>query len=268
MESAVTLAHAGWMRLSQLADPAECKLTAHVVRAMRRLDRSIFLTEAEYEANPQHKGVNPWKGFNLAEDFDLDFIECDPHICDALTSYLGDYRILDRKFVCGIPTSEVPDWVKSRLGQVANLGAYVRPELRDVTYFHGIDYHQDLIDYPGREADFLTLYVYLTDTGQDDAPLTVLEGSHKRGAAVFPHDLDEYLYCPELTLMGSAGSVMLWHACTLHATKPNKSSVPRVSLRYVLAKGTGGELDAINADIRPLSLESTRRDLDAEGRAL
>ena len=40
-----------------------------------------------------------------------------------------------------------------------------------------------------READFVTLYVYLHPVGRADAPLHVLEGSHSLGASVFPHDL-------------------------------------------------------------------------------
>ena len=62
-----------------------------------------------------------------------------------------------------MPATAVPDWLKARIlgNPVNNLGAYVRPQYRDVTYFYGIDFHQDLIDYKAREADFLTLYVYL-----------------------------------------------------------------------------------------------------------
>ncbi len=70
-----------------------------------------------------------------------------------------------------------------------NLGAYVKPQNRDITYFYGIDFHQDLIDYKDREADFLTLYIYLHPVTKADAPLYLLEGSHKLGGSVFPHDL-------------------------------------------------------------------------------
>ena len=56
-----------------------------------------------------------------------------------------------------------------------HLGAFVRPEFRDVTYFYGIDFHQDLIDYKNRPADFLTLYVYLHPVTRSDAPLFLLD---------------------------------------------------------------------------------------------
>ena len=77
----------------------------------------------------------------------------------------------------------MPAWLKARIhgNPVNNLGAYVRPEYRDVTYFYGIDFHQDLIDYKDREADFLTLYVYLHPVTPADAPLFLLEDSHRAG---------------------------------------------------------------------------------------
>ena len=62
------------------------------------------------------------------------------------------YEILNKKIVCGVPESSVPPWLRARIlgNPVNNLGAYVRPEYRDITYFYGIDFHQDLIDYKNR----------------------------------------------------------------------------------------------------------------------
>ena len=91
-----------------------------------------------------------------------------------MTALLGPgYEILNKKVVCGVPARSIPDWLKTRIhgNPVNNLGAYVRPQNRDVTYFYGIDFHQDLIDYKEREADFLTLYVYLHPVTRADAPL-------------------------------------------------------------------------------------------------
>jgi len=164
------------------------------VRAVRRFDSGLFLTEAEFDANPQYKGVNPEPGRNLLERFDgrLGFVEAAPQVVEALTATLGEgYQILDRKLVCGVPARAVPDWLMARIAgnPVNNLGAYVRPEFRDVTYFMGIDFHQDLIDHKGRDADFITLYVYLHRVSRADAPLFLLEDSHSLGATVFPHEL-------------------------------------------------------------------------------
>ena len=164
------------------------------IHADRGFDGSLFLSEAEFDADPQYTGVNPKPGRNLLERFEdqLGFIECSPAIVSALTTLLGSgYEILNRKIVCGLPDSILPTWVKTRIagGMVNNLGCFMRPEYRDMTYFYGIDFHQDLIDYKDRDADFVTLYSYLHPVTAQDAPLFLLDGSHRLGATVFPHDL-------------------------------------------------------------------------------
>ena len=146
----------------QRLEAGACERLLADIRATRRFDDSLFLSEAEFDADPQYTGVNPRPGRNLLEAFEdqLGFVERAPHIVEALTSLLGEgYEILNRKIVCGVPESSVPAWLRARIlgNPVNNLGAYVRPEYRDITYFYGIDFHQDLIDYKDREADFLTL---------------------------------------------------------------------------------------------------------------
>ena len=132
------------------------------LRADRRYDSSLFQDEADFDADPQYRGVNPRPGRNQLERFgdDLGFVERSPQIVSGLTALLGPgYRIMDRKVVCGVPAKSIPPWLKARFAgnPVNNLGAYVKPHFRDVTYFYGIDFHQDLIDYKEREADFVTL---------------------------------------------------------------------------------------------------------------
>jgi hypothetical protein len=167
---------------------------------------------------------------------------------------------------------------------VNNLGAYVRPQYRDVTYFYGIDFHQDLIDYKQREADFLTLYVYLHPVTRADAPLYLLEGSHQLGGSVFPHNLTrigdtDWLYrnaehgevvARQRILTGDTGFAAIWHACTLHGTQPDAADHERISLRYLVARRHDGPtgLDAVNARLKgPLSLSDTRADLAPDGSA-
>ena len=185
-----------------------------------------------------------------------------------------------------MPAGSVPDWLKARIlgNPVNNLGAYVRPQYRDVTYFYGIDFHQDLIDYKAREADFLTLYIYLHPVTRADAPLYLLEGSHRLGGSVFPHNLTrigdkDWLYvngehgevvARQKILTGGTGFAAMWHACTLHGTQPDAADHERISLRYLIArKGAGPSgMDAVNAKLRgPLSMVSTRADLAADGSA-
>jgi hypothetical protein len=260
-----------------------------LLRADRRYDETLFLSEAAFDADPQYRGVNPRPGRNLLErlDGELAFIEQAPQIVEGLTALLGPgYRIMDRKVVCGVPAKSIPDWLKQRIAgnPVNNLGAYVKPQLRDVTYFYGIDFHQDLIDHREREADFVTLYIYLHKVTRADAPLFVLENSHSLGASVFPHDLthrgeDAWLYrngavgevmTRQTVLTGEAGFAGLWHACTLHGTQPDDGDEERISIRYLLgpADGIRGGIHDINASLGvPMSLPATRVDLDAAGAA-
>ncbi len=278
----------GFHRFGQPLDGGTCGRLLADLKADRPWDSDLFLDEKAFDADPHYRGVNPRAGRNLLERFAgrLDFIEQSPQIVAGLAAVLGEgYRILDRKVVCGVPDSAMPAWLKARIAgnPVNNLGPYVRPQYRDVTYFYGIDFHQDLIDFKGREADFLTLYVYLSRVGPADSPLYLLEGSHRLGAARFPHDLQRTspghwrycsgghaLDCRQIMLLGEAGSVSMWHACTLHGTQPDASDHERISLRYLFerAAGSAAGMDLINAGLKgPLQLDDTRMDLDADGAA-
>jgi hypothetical protein len=270
-------------------DAAAASALLAKIRALRTFDADLFLSEAEFDADPQYIGVNPAPGRNLLERFeaDLAFVEQDPAIVAAVSALLGDgYEILLKKLICGVPASVVPGWLKARIAgnPVNNLGAYVKAPFRDITYFYGIDFHQDLIDYKDREADFITLYVYLHDVGAHDAPLFLLEDSHKLGGTLFPHDLtrngEGWLYrdgrghevqTRQHLLTGKTGYAAMWHACTLHGTQPDAADNERLSLRYLIARKPGVAapgMDAVNAPLLgPLSLEATRKDLDARGAA-
>ena len=282
----------GYHRFDAPADPAAAWRLLAKIRATRAFDGRLFLSEADFDADPQYTGVNPRPGRNLLEAFedDLAFVERDPMIVAGLTELLGPgYETLNKKVVCGVPASAVPAWLKARItdNPVNNLGAYVRPEHRDVTYFYGIDFHQDLIDFKDRDADFVTLYVYLHPVGRHDAPLYVLEESHKLGATLFPHDLTRdgpgwrygdrrggEVATRQTTLVGGAGFTAMWHACTLHGTQPDAADNERLSLRYLFAKrqghgsGVRAGIDDVNATLRgPIRLDATRLDLDEKGAA-
>jgi hypothetical protein len=270
-------------------DVQACDDLLAAIRATRDFDGSLFLSEADFDADPQYTGVNPRPGRNLLDTFEgrLGFVEQAPHLVEALSALLGaDYEILNRKVVCGVPASAMPQWLKTRIhgNPVNNLGAYVRPEYRDVTYFYGIDFHQDLIDYKAREADFVTLYIYLHPVTRADAPLFLLEGSHGLGGAVFPHDLtaagpEAWTYrngaygeteVSQRVLTGDTGFAAVWHACTLHGTQPDAADHERISLRYLVARRGARDtgIDRVNATLQgPLSLSDTRADLAADGSA-
>jgi hypothetical protein len=273
----------------QPLDAEVCAGLLNALKATRDFGSALFLSEEEFDADPLYTGVNPRPGRNLLERFEaqLGFVEQAPQIVEGITALLGpDYEILNKKVVCGVPAGSVPDWLRKRIlgNPVNNLGAYVRPQYRDVTYFYGIDFHQDLIDYKAREADFLTLYIYLHPVSRADAPLYLLEGSHQLGGSVFPHNLTrigdtDWLYrngehgevvARQRVLTGDTGFAAMWHACTLHGTQPDAADHERISLRYLVARRHDGPtgLDAVNARLEgPLSLTDTRADLAADGSA-
>jgi hypothetical protein len=278
----------GYHMFDAPVDPAAAARLLAQIRATRAFDGSLFLSEAAFDADPQYVGVNPRPGRNLLERFEaeLGFVERDPAIVAGLTELLGDgYETMNKKVVCGVPATAVPTWLKARItdNPVNNLGAYVRPEYRDITYFYGIDFHQDLIDFKDRDADFVTLYVYLHPVGAHDAPLYLLEESHRLGGTRFPHDLARAgggwryrdgrggeVSARQVMLTGGAGFTAMWHACTLHGTQPDAADNERLSLRYLFAKrpGARGGLDAVNASLRgPVRLGDTRADLDEKGAA-
>ncbi|WP_339930108.1 phytanoyl-CoA dioxygenase family protein [uncultured Brevundimonas sp.] len=271
-------------------DPVAATALLNAVHATRAFGPDLFIDEADFLADPQFRGVNPRPGRNLVDRIEasLDFVERDPAIVAGLSELLGaGYQTLDRKLVCGVPRDWMPDWVRARTEgkAVNNLGPYIRPDYRDITYFAGIDFHQDLIDHPARTADFVTLYIYLHPVTAVDAPLFVLEGSQTLASTLFPHDLtpaggDAWTYgdgrggsttVTQRMLTGDTGYAAVWHACTLHGTQQDTAEHPRLSLRYLLAKASeAGEagIDAVNRALGgPLSLAATRRDLAEDGSA-
>ncbi len=280
----------GFADLGRVIDPAACASLLSEIRRRRQFDADMFLTERAFMADPQMKGVNPRPGRNLLDGFqqELDCVEGHASLGQLLTALLGSgYTILDKKLVCGVPERWIPDWLVRRIkgNPVNNLGAYVRPEYRDVTYFYGIDFHQDIIDWSGREADFVTLYVYLHGVGPSDAPLQLLSDSHRLGATRFPHRLEKSengatwwryggdaevaMDCRQTMMVGGAGYAALWHPFTLHGTQPHAGDSERISLRYLIAKSDNAQdafIDTVNATIAgALSMSDTRGDLAEDG---
>ena len=274
----------GYTGFSNLFDPVAAKNLLDAVMSTRRFDSSLFLSEQEWEASPKtHKNTNPGPGFNVLEKFPekLDFVEKNEHFCRLLNELLGkNYRILTKKLVCRLSWSKVPDWLQHHVrGNPCNtFGAYMRPEYRDITYFLDNDLHQDVQDVARmppatREHRYITLYVYLDDVTESDAPVHLLPGTHVLGATPFQHDVryesdkDKWLYTSStgeniesrmLKLTGKGGHAGLWHSCLVHGAPPVKEGHLRISLRYLIGCGANTEncgLDEINKHIRgPLYL--------------
>ncbi len=267
------------------------------MRNSRDFGPNLFLEENEYLKQKDHFGTNPTPTFNFLNDFerDLAIVERDDRVMKTLSEVLGeDYQIVLKKAVCGVPEAWIPAWIRKKIEgvNVANLGPYIKKEFRDITYFRGIDFHQDIIDWPQGSTDldpstFLTLYVYLHDVDEFDSPLHILPGTHRYGASLFPHQLikkedcwtyhDDFgnaLESQDTLLLGKAGFVGLWHNCLLHGTQPVKheSDKFRLSIRYLIGKSnarkTKTAIDSINENIcGPLTPIRTRNDLDLKGRA-
>src|SRR4051812_5103097 len=100
----------GYHQFDNPVDPEAASRLLAALRADRRYDASLFQSEAEFDADPQYRGVNPRPGRNLLERFagDLGFVERAPHIVAALTALLGPgYQVMDRKVVCGVPAKSI-----------------------------------------------------------------------------------------------------------------------------------------------------------------
>jgi len=283
----------GVHHLEHRVDSFAARELLRAVHNDRAFGPGLFMAERDFKANPVFKGVNPRLGRNLAEklhDLTL-FVDDDPVVRQALSVVLGEgYSVMDKKFVCGIPQEWIPDWVKQYIVEtgVKNLGPYMRPEYRDITYFSGIDFHQDIIDWPSMGPKFITLYVYLDDVGLKDAPLHVMPGTHVLGATCFPHalehlgaerwryttDIGEFGEFSHHVLVGSAGDISFWHPFILHGTQPDANSEPRISLRYLIGMADPDcladcELRRANERIAGhMALDRTREDLGESGQTI
>ena len=248
----------------------ECKTLLKEIYKTRNF-KKIFLSKSEYlKGDRSFFKKNPSPGRNLLHKTNCSFIFENNRFKDEMSKTLGkNYRVLDYKLVMGVPVSFLPNWVKTKTSGnlTCNLGVFIKPKYRDITYFKGIEFHQDIIDYPTRSPDFVTVYIYLENVDKDTSPLYLVPNSHKLGATIFPHDIiinkknKKILYKNKknknsskiLMLFGKAGSMSYWHPFILHGTQPHKDSIPRISVRLLVEKNrrcmVNCNLDKINRNI-------------------
>ena len=285
MNATDTFLDSGFVNLGNIVDEDKCKELMESLHEIRSFEQkffkeNIFVDENDSDVNIMERGVGPGPGRNLVEKVNLDFIENNKELKKTLSEILGsDYKIMTKKFVMGIPQNMIPEWILEKTKDVGsvNLCAYVKPEYRDMTYFHGIDFHQDIIDHKERKGDFVTLYVYLEDVTENMSPLFVVPNSHIFGATIFPHEIEienqekltygnrngkkEKLSFQMLT--GKTGTVYFWSEYSLHGTQPTiKTDVARISLRYLIERGSSNETLPIDKFLKnidgPLELKTTR----------
>ena len=246
------------------------------------------MSKKNFLKNQLYVRTNPMPGRNLAEKLDTSFIFSNKRFRKELEEVLGKKcRILDYKLVVALPNKFIPKWVQNIISNdpVPNLGVFIKEKYRDMTYFKGIDFHQDIIDYPDRPSDFITAYIYLDEVTNKTSPLHVLKKSHLLGASVFPHklkkinnkyfnytnDFKKNLLVKIYKLTGKPGSAYYWHSSCLHGTQPNFSNNIRISMRILIEKNstkkTNCLIDILNKKIKGnLVLAKTRSDLYKGGK--
>lgn len=274
----------GIIEFNQLLNKKKCSDLYKKIIKSRLWGNNLFKSEKVFQKKQQFKRTNPGKGkFNLAEKFDLNFIENNKEIKSILNDILGkDYEIVIKKFVVAVPESWIPNWLKQKVKNslAPNLGPFIKNKYRDVTYFRGIDYHMDQIDFPNQPSDFITLYIYLNDTTSKMSPLNILEGSHIFGQTKFPHIIkkcqnNNYLkygnksnnlkIFKKKRLIGKSGTVYIWSSLTLHGTQPQENKDDfRISLRYIIKKSNkvckNTEINNLIKNISPIRI--MRDDVD------
>lgn len=251
----------GFLNLNNILDVKKCEDLYLKLKKKREWNYNLFQSEhafkEEFKDNPKLKKTNPGKGIqNLVDEFDLDFIEKNSNIKKTLISILGEnYEIMLSKFVVAVPIEWMPNYLK-KINQntlISNFNPYIKKEYRDVTYFRGIDYHMDSIDWEDQDNHFITMYIYLNKVDKNMSPLNLIKQSHTYGHTSFPHYIKDhpakdYLeYSPDnknykkfekKMLIGDTGSVYFWTSNTLHGTAPSYSEKEdfRISLRYLIKK--------------------------------
>jgi ectoine hydroxylase-related dioxygenase (phytanoyl-CoA dioxygenase family) len=103
-----------------------------------------------------------------------------------------------------------------------------------------VEWHQDFAYFPHTNPDLLACLIYLDDAGEENGCLQVIPGAH--GGRAFGHSLDG-AFAGKITeagwrtglaepvkCEGRAGSMILMHCMTPHASLPNRSGRSRRTL--------------------------------------
>ena len=106
-----------------------------------------------------------------------------------------------------------------------------------------IAWHQDWAFYPHTNDDLITVGIYLEDCNEENGPLKVIPGSHRK--QVLNHHSEENNFIGKIntkrskinvkknvSLMGSAGTVTFFHCRTIHGSGLNYTSNNRPLLLF------------------------------------
>lgn len=237
----------GYLELKSLLNKKKCKKINDEILKTKNINKEIFFeNKKEYLKNKNKK----FKPKNILDNFNLDFILKNKKFVSKIESILGkDYYLYASRVICAVPHKALPDWISSKMdtGQ-PNLTDFIKHEFRDMRYFHGIDYHMDLVDFSKEKSNFLTVYIYLDKVTKKMSPLNILPKTHLGGAAPYPHNLikkkNQIIYkvnskkeiiSKNKVLVGSSGDTWFWHGCLLHGTNFNvQGDKPRLSIRLIV----------------------------------
>ncbi len=277
----------GYEKLGNTFNKKECWRLIKSIHKVRNF-KNLFLSKNIW-LSKKYKSVkqNPSPGRNLLNKLETEFIFENKKLKKLFTNILGkSYRILDAKLVMGVPEYMIPAWILkyTKNNHTVNLGEFIKPKLRDITYFRGIDFHQDIIDYPTRDADFVTAYIYLEKVDSKSSPLYLIPKSHRLGADYYPHNIKknnsnkmvykvgkQKIISNLEILKGQAGSLFIWHPFILHGTQPHKKDTARISVRILAEKNrrinVGCILDKTNKKIVGKNkLNIYNKELNKEGK--
>ena len=276
----------GIEKCGKIFNEKECKKLINQIYKLRDF-RNLFINKIDWKVSKfKSFKKNPGPGRNLLHKLETKFIFENKKFIKILSKTLGsNYRILDAKLVMGVPRHLIPKWIldQTNNNHTVNLGEFIKPEYRDITYFRGIDFHQDIIDFPTRSADFITAYLYLENVDLKSAPLYLIPNSHLLGADYYPHNIKKLdkkkiryqVNKKKLTssfeiLKGKSGSLFFWHPFILHGTQPHKKDVARISVRILAEKNRqvfiGCDLDKINKKIKgKMKLKIYNKEINKKG---
>ena len=251
----------GYLECKNLINKTECRKLNKKILKTRKIDKSIFFKSKEEHRKNKNKKI---QSRNIIDKFNIDFILKNKKFNNVIENILGkDYYLYASRIICALPHKFLPSWISNNMdsGQ-PNLGNFIKHKYRDIRYFHGIDYHMDLVDFSKEKSNFITVYIYLDEVTKKMSPLNILPKTHWGGAESYPHNLikknEKIIYKTALNkkiitknkvLTGSAGDVWLWHGCLLHGTNFNvQGATPRLSLRLIFRQ-KNSLMDELNMKI-------------------
>jgi phytanoyl-CoA hydroxylase len=105
-----------------------------------------------------------------------------------------------------------------------------------------VEWHQDWAFYPHTNDDVLATGILLDDCSEENGPLLVVPGSHREKmydhhsdgmfCGAITSELDQIDFSNAVALTGTAGSMSIHHARTLHGSATNRSNKPRNLLLF------------------------------------